>query len=67
MARHTAGLTESHSSGSLNHLWGHFFLVSFQPIILTCLILSPCLVYLRVLPCVHASLSQDGSSEEGYG
>ena len=61
MARYTAGLRESRSSGGLNHLQGTFFPGLLQPIILTCLVLSPCLVYLRVLPCVRASLSQDGS------
>lgn len=44
---------------------GTFLSGFLQPIILTCLVLSPCLVYLRVLPCVHASLSQDGSQWRG--
>ena len=35
------------------------------PIILICLVQSPYLVYLRVLPCAHASLSQDGFYSRG--
>ena len=38
------------------------------PIILICLVLSPCLVYLRILPCVHVHLlAKMGSTEGAYG
>ena len=46
--------------GHLNHLHGAFLPGSLWPIILICLVLSLYLVYLRILPCVYTSLSQDG-------
>ena len=50
---------ESSSHASLNHLYGAFLPGFLWPLILLCLALSPYLVYLRVLPCVRTSLSQD--------
>ena len=35
---------------------GHFFLVFLWPNILICLVHSPYIVHLRILPCVHAHL-----------
>ena len=54
--------------GGLNHLYGAFLPGFLWPIILLCLVLSPYLVSLRVLPCgpVHLSAKMD-SSEEAYG
>ena len=46
--------------GSLNYFCGLFLPGFLWPIILICLVHSSYLVYLRILPCVHASLSQDG-------
>ena len=56
---------ESCPRGSLNHLYGAFLLGFLWPIILLCLALSPYLVYLRVLLCVRASLSQDAFYQRG--
>ena len=59
---------ESHPCGSLYLLYGAFLLGFLWPIILLCLVLSPYLVYFRVLPCVHAHLlAKMDSSEEAYG
>ena len=38
--------------GSLNHFYGEFALSFLRLIILFCLVLSQCLVYLRILSCV---------------
>ena len=51
--------------GSLNHLYGALLPGFLWPVILLCLVLSPYLVYLRVLPCVRTSLSQDGFQRRG--
>ena len=54
--------------GSLNHLHGAFLPGFLWPIILICLVLSPYLVHLRILPCVLAQLlAKVDSSEEAYG
>ena len=64
----TVSERESHPRGSLNHLYGAFLLGFLWPIILLCLALSPYLVYLRVLPCVHMHLlAKMDSSEEANG
>ena len=59
---------ESRPRGSLNHIYEAFLLGFLLPIILICLVLSPYLVYLRVLPCVcmHLLAKMD-SSQEAYG
>ena len=59
---------ESRPRGSLNHFYWSFLLCFFWPVILLCLVLSPYLVYLRVLPCVCVHLlAKTDSSEEAYG
>ena len=67
--RHTGGLRgESRPRGSLNHFYGTFLPGFLWPIILLCLVLSPYLVHLRVLPCVRAHLlAKVDSSEEACG
>ena len=50
--RHSGGLRESSPCGSLNHFYGAFLSGFLWSVILLCLVLSPHLVYLRVLPCV---------------
>ena len=57
---HVGSENESHPHGSWNHFYGAYLPGFIWPIISLCLVLSLKLVYLRVLPCVHASLSQDG-------
>ena len=63
MDRHTGRLRgrvcELYPHGSLNHLYGAFLPGSLEPIIIY-LVHGPYSVYFRILPCVHASLSQDG-------
>ena len=56
--------TESHPRGSLNHFHGAFLPSFLWPIILLCLVLSLCLVYLRVLPCVRVHLLTDLDSSK---
>ena len=51
--------------GSLNYFCGIFLPGFLWAIVLICLVHSPYLVYLRVLLCAHASLSQDGSYLKG--
>ena len=54
--------------GSLTHLYGAFLPGFLWPVILLCLVLSPYLVYLRVLPCVYVHpLARMDSSEEACG
>ena len=68
--RHTRGLRkrESHPCGSLNYSYGAFSSGFLWLSILICLVLSLYLVYLRILPCVHAHLSAKTDSTEGvYG
>ena len=51
------------SCNSLNHFYGSFLLGFPWPIIFIFLVQNLCLIYLRILRCVHrhlASLSQDG-------
>ena len=57
---------ESRPHSSLNHFYGAFLPGFLWPIILLCLVLSPYMVYLRVLPCAHLIAKMD-SSEEAYG
>ena len=54
--------------GSLNHFYEAFLLDFLWPVISICLVLSPYLVCLRILPCahVHHSAKMD-STEEAYG
>ena len=54
--------------GSLNYLYGVFLLGFLWPIILICLVHSPYLVYLRILPCVcmHVLAKMD-STTKAYG
>ena len=53
---------------SLNHLYEAFLPGFLWPILLLCLVLSPNLVYLRVLPCVRVHLlAKMDSTEEAYG
>ena len=68
--RHPGGLREreSYPRGSLNHLYGALLLGFLWPIVLLCLVLSPYLVHLRLLPCVRLHLlATMNSSEEAYG
>ena len=59
---------ESRPRGGVNHLHGAFLPGFLWPIILLCLVLSPYLVYLRILPRVRVRLlAKMNSSEEGYG
>ena len=69
MDRRVGGLRErERPGGSLNHFYGAFLPGFLWLIILICLVLNPCLVYLRVLPCVRAHLlAKMDSSEEAYG
>ena len=54
--------------GGLNPLYRAFLLGLFWPIILLCLILSPDLVYLSILPHMHMYLlAKMDSREETYG
>ena len=50
---HTLRLPELHLHSSLNHLYGAFLPGFLWPIILICLVHTPCLVYLRIFPCVR--------------
>ena len=54
--------------GGLNHFYGALLLGFPWPVTLTCLVLSPYMVHVRILPCVcaHFSAKMD-SSEEAYG
>ena len=63
--RHTGRQREPRPRGSLNHCYGAFLPAFLWPVILLCLVLSSYLVYLRILPCVHASLGQDGFQRRG--
>ena len=68
--RHTGILREVESCfhGSLNHLYRAFLPGFLWPIILICLVQSPYLVYLRMLPCVCTHLlAKMNSTEEAYG
>ena len=70
MDRHTGRLRgtvpELHPCGGLNHLYETFLLVFLWLVILICLVHSPYLVYLRILPCcASTSLSPDGSYCKG--
>ena len=47
---------ESQPHGSLNYFYGTFLPGFLWPVILICLVHCLYLVYLRTLPCVHASL-----------
>ena len=59
---------ELRPQGSLNHFYGAFLLGFLWPMILVCLVLSPCLVYLSILPRMRAHLLvKMDSSEEAYG
>ena len=53
MHEHTLRLPELHLHSSLNHLYGAFLPGFLWPIILICLVHTPCLVYLRIFPCVR--------------
>ena len=67
MDRHTGKLRESRPRGSLNLSYGVFLLEFLWPIILLSLVLSPYVVYLKVLPCAHMHLSAKmDSSKETY-
>ena len=57
-----------HPHSGLYHFHGAFLLGFLWPVIFLCLVLSPYLVYLRILPCVHVYLlAKMDSSEEAYG
>ena len=54
--RHTGRFRKrvAESHGSLNYFYEEFLLGFLWPIILVCLVLSPYLIYLRILPvCAH--------------
>lgn len=60
-------VTKSHPCGRLNHLHGAFLLGFFLSGLLICLIQSPYLVYLRILPCVCKHLLEKmDSTKEAY-
>ena len=70
--RHTASLrgraAEAHPLGSLDHLYGAFLLVFLWPITLFCLIQSPYLIYLKILPGRHTQLlAEMNSMAKAYG
>ena len=69
VAGHTGGLRESHPhGGSLSHVYAARVPGFLWPIVRLCLALSPCLVHLRILPCVPARLSaKTDSTKEAYG
>ena len=56
---------ESCPRGSLSYFYGLFLLGLLWPIILICLVHSPYLVYLRILPgvCVHLLAKMDSTAE----
>ena len=65
---HGRAQRESRLHGSLNHFYGAFLLGFLWSIILLCLVLSPYLIHLRVLPCAHVHLlAMMDSNEEAYG
>ena len=61
-------VAESSPRGSLNYVYVVFLLGFLWPIILICLVHSPHLVYLRILPCVcmHV-LAKMNSTTKAYG
>ena len=64
----TQRVAESRPHGSLNYFYGAFPLGFLWAVILICLVHSPYLVYLRILPCVHMHLlAKMYSPEEPYG
>ena len=64
----TGSERESCPRASLTHLYGAFLPCFLWPIVLLCLVLSPYLVYLGVLPRVRTHLlAKMDSSEEAYG
>ena len=66
--RHMGRLRESCPPGGLNHSCGAFLLGFLWPSILICLVLSPYLANLRILPCAHVHLSAKmDSREEAWG
>ena len=72
MDRYTGRLrervTESHPCGSLNYSHGTFLLGFLWLVILICLIHSPCLISLRILPCAHVPLlAKMDSTEKACG
>ena len=52
MGRLRKEIVESRPHDSLNYFCGVFLLGFLWPLVLICLVHRPCLVYLRVLPCV---------------
>ena len=59
--RHAGGLRDRVAPGrSLNHFYGAFLLGFLWSIISVCVVLSPFVVYIRILSCVHSHLSQSG-------
>ena len=70
--RHTASLrgraAEAHPHGSLNHFYGAFLLDFLWPITLFCLMQSPYLIYLKILPGRHTQLlAEMDSMAKAYG
>ena len=64
----TQRVAECMPQGGLNHFYGALLLDFLWPIVLICLVQSPYLVYLRILPCVHTQLSgKKDSTSEAYG
>ena len=60
--------SESHTCGNLIHLYAAFLLGFLWLIIFIFMVLSPYMVYLRILPCIpeHLSAKMD-STKEAYG
>ena len=63
--RQTQKERELSPCGSFSHFYGAFLPDFLWPIIMISLVQSLYLVYLRVLPCAYASLSQDGFYQRG--
>ena len=69
--RHVGGLREREAEPGphrdLNYFYGTFLPGFLWPVISICLVLSPYLVYLRLLPRAHTSLRQDGFTAKVSG
>ena len=63
--RHMGRFIELHPGDSLNHFYETFLTDFLWPIISIFLVLGVYLVYLRSLPCLCTSLSQDGFHPRG--
>ena len=61
-------VSESNLHGNLNYFYESFLLIFLWSVILTCLVQSPYLSYLGLLPCVHSNLfAKKDSTKEASG